>query len=223
MRVTRRLALMVSAGVLVVALLAAGVTALRSSTPASATITDSESIYMVVSSYGNLSQPLAWGPGASLDSPVNCTGILDHAIPVQTMTGGMRQTLSFGGATGAAAGKPSYSPVTITKSFDTSTTQLEKALATGTLINAQFYFFNPNDSPIDCSHPDMLITLVGVGVASESYSIPGTESIQLQYGLEAQRTATQVGQTNQWDKGGFCWNVVKNAACNVASPPPSLS
>jgi Type VI secretion system effector, Hcp len=200
-----------------------GVAQLTSSRPASAQIGTSETIYMTTTQYGT-NTILNWGPGTTLGGN-GCSTILSHASQVQSVQGGMQQTLSIGGATGGAgAGKVAFSPLVISKLIDAGSTPFERALAAGVPFNVQLYFFHPQGSAgIDCTKPDMKINLVLAAGSGENFQVAGggSETITLQFGLEAVRTASvnSVG-TWSWDaNGGFCWDRVKNISCSAASVP----
>jgi hypothetical protein len=208
-------------GVIAAVGLSGGVT----SHPAGAQINDNEQIYMTTTAYST-NAALTWGPGTTL-SGNGCSTVLAHASPVEAVTRGLHQTLAIGSTgTGSAAGKVSFLPIQISKLVDSATVPFDKALSVGQAFNVQLWFFHPIGAPgIDCTKPDMKITLVGVAGQDDNISIEsgggGQEQITLQYGLQALRTASvNSAAVWSWDtNGGYCWDRVKNIACNAASPP----
>ena len=121
-----------------------------------------------------------------------------------------------------------FNPFVISKRIDTGTAPFERALASGTPFNVQLYSFHVtgDSETINCNQPDMKINLVLAAGPNENFQVPaGNETITLQYGLEALRTATTdgAGVTTWDDNGGFCWNRERNVSCNALSPPTTTS
>jgi type VI protein secretion system component Hcp len=222
----KKTVLIVTSSALVASLGVVGIAALVATSPVSAQITDNEQIFMTTTQYGTNTN-LAWWPAAQV-SGAGCATVLAHATEVNSVSGGMQQTLSIGSTSGAGAGKVSFNPFVITKKIDTGSAPFEKALATGTPFNVQLYFFHVvgDTQTFNCAQPDMRINLVLAAGSNESIQVPsGNETITLQYGLEALRTATPNSDgVNVWDaNGGFCWNRVKNISCSAIVPPTSAN
>ena len=225
MSVLKRSAAIGSSFIIVGVTATIGFASLTSSKSVDAQIGSSTMIFMTTTAY-NTNTNLNWGPGTTLNGP-NCSTVLSHASEIQSVTGGIRQTFNLGATTGGTgAGKVTYDSMQIVKSIDSGTTPLDTYMAQGKPFNVQLYFFHPNGAlPIDCSKPDMKINLVLVGGSLDGLQISGggTETINLQFGLEAIRTSTiSSGGVWSWDSNiGFCWDRVKNIACSALSVPLS--
>ena len=196
---------------------------LLSSGSASAQISGNELIFMTTTKFGVAPLNLNWGPGTTQSGP-GCSVFLSHASEILSVAqSDETSTVLVGSAVGV--GKVKFKPLAIAKQIDTGTAPLKSFLAVGKPFNVQLsYFHSVGVNPIDCSKPDMIINLMQVTALNDSLQVDegggGNESLTLNYGLESVRTASfSQGNVWSWDNNGYCFDAVKNLACNAAALP----
>jgi hypothetical protein len=201
------------AGVLATIFSIVGVVALGGTQPASGTMTANTQIFLTVDAYGTTND-LNWGQ--SVASGPNCTNVLGlHPIAISSVTGGAQ-----------GSGNLRFDPLVIKKSIDSATGPFTQIVGSGKAVNAHLYFFPVGGGAFDCTKLEMQIDLLGVTADHDAVEVPtagvsSAETLTLNYRLEALRTASPgINGVYAWDTtGGFCWDTLKNAACNPASVP----